>query len=127
MRTKVMTDDDYSVFVYQYGDADNVSKPGQLLLRGKCGSDLEGLLRAACESGEFFVAEQIDVPVLYAELYALSGGPTIDDVAFHEFLGLRLATKEEIESLSTWSDLNTFISRFRAVKYWDCRLSPHCY
>ena len=127
MRTKLITDGDYSVFVYQYGDADHVSKPGQLLLRGKCDSDLEDSLRAACESGEFFVAEQIGVPVLYAELYAISGGPTVDDVAFHEFLRLRVASKEEIESLSTWSDLNTFVSRFCAVKYWDCRLSPHCF
>ncbi|MEO7068023.1 MAG: hypothetical protein ABI114_14015 [Rhodanobacter sp.] len=122
-----MLDDGYRVFLYQYGDTDIVSKPGRLLLRGKCDSDLEGVLRAACESGEFFVAEQVGVPVLYAELYALSGGPTIDDVAFHEFLGLRLATKEEVESLSTWSGLNTFVSRFCAVKHWDCRLSPHCF
>lgn len=70
-----MIDDDYSVFVYQYGDADNVSRPGRLLLRGRCDRDLEDVLRAACESAELFVAEQIDVPVRYAELYALSGGP----------------------------------------------------
>ena len=126
MGTKAMTDDDYSVFVYQYGDADNVSKPGQLLLRGKCDSDLEDSVRAACESGEFFVAEQIGVPVLYAELYAISGGPTVDDVAFHEFLRLRLATPEETKSLPVRGDLDRFVSRFCAVPYWDCRLSPHC-
>lgn len=127
MEVTSMIDLGYSVFVYQYGDADNISKPGRLLLRGKCDGDLEEVLRAACESAEFFVAEQIDVPVLYAELYALSGGPTIDDVAFHEFLGLRQATEDEVESLSIWGDLDNFVSRFCAVKYWDCRLSPHCF
>lgn len=116
----------HSVFVYQYGDADNVSKPGRLLLRGKCDEELERVICAKCESGEFFVAEQIDVPVLYAELYALSGGPTIDDVAFHEFLGLRRATAQETKSLSLWGGLDSFVSRFCAVRYWDCRLSPHC-
>ena len=121
-----MGDDGYSVFVYQYGDADNISKPGRLLLAGAYDSAIEELMRMACDSREYFVAEQIGVPVLYAELYALSGGPTIDDVAFHEFLGLRRATEEEAKSLSLWGDLDAFVARFRAVRYWDCRLSPHC-
>lgn len=32
-----MTDAQYSVFVYQCGDADNISKSGHLLLRGNAG------------------------------------------------------------------------------------------
>lgn len=88
--------------------------------------DLEDVLRAACDSREYFVAEQVGVPVLYAELYALSGGPTIDDVAFHEFLGLRPAMREEARLLPVWGDLVSFVDRFRDVRYWDCTLSPHC-
>ncbi len=72
------------------------------------------------------MAEQVGVPVLYAELYALNGGPTVDDVAFHEFLDLRPATPEEANSLPVWGDLSSFINRFCSVRYWDCRLSPHC-
>jgi hypothetical protein len=121
-----MAGDQCCVFVYQYGDADSISKPGRLLLRGMHDSELERALRAACESWEYFVAEQIGVPVLYSELYALSGGPTIDDVAFHEFLGLRPATDDEMALLPIWGDLCSFASRFCAVRYWDCRLSPHC-
>lgn len=120
-------DERHSVFVYQYGDADNVSKPGRLLLRGKCNSTFEEAIRSACYSLEYFVAEQIGVPTLYAELYALSNGPTIDDIAFHEFLSLRPATWEEVESLALWADLDHFMSQFRAVRYWDCTLSPHCW
>lgn len=122
----MMVDGARSVFVYQYGDADNVSKPGRLLLAGTYDSELEEVIREACDSREYFVAEQLGVPVLYAELYALSGGPTIDDVAFHEFLALRSATPEEARSLPIWGDLVSFVDGFRHVKYWDCRLSPHC-
>ena len=121
-----MVVDQYVVFVYQYGDSDNISKPGRLLLSGMHDPELEEAIRATCESWEYFVAEQIGVPVLYSELYALSGGPTIDDVAFHEFLGLRPATDDEKTLLPVWDDLSSFASRFRAVSYWDCRLSPHC-
>ena len=116
----------YCLFVYQYGDSDNVSKPGRLLLRGVHAAELQDAIRAACESWEFFVAEQVGVPVLYSELYALSGGPTIDDVAFHEFLGLQVATEAEVKLLPVWDDLSSFVSRFCGVRYWDCRLSPHC-
>ncbi|MGY3039308.1 hypothetical protein ACVWWQ_000895 [Rhodanobacter sp. TND4EL1] len=121
-----MADDQYCVFVYQYGDSDNISKPGRLLLSGMHDAEVERAIRTACECWEYFVAEQIDVPVLYSELYALSGGPTVDDVAFHEFLGMRQATDEEVTLLPVWGDLSSFVSRFRAVRYWDCRLSPHC-
>lgn len=122
-----MPDHQYSVFIYQYGDADSVSKPEKLLLCGAWHAQLEASMRAACDSGEYFVAEQIGVPVLYAELYALSGGPTIDDVAFHEFLSFRPATNAEVQLLSMWGDLSSFVKRFFAVSYWDCKLSPHCF
>lgn len=72
------------------------------------------------------MAEQVGVPVLYAELYVLSGGPTIDDVVFHEFVDLRPATEEEMQLLSVWGELGSFVNRFCAVRFWDCRLSPHC-
>jgi len=120
-----MTNEKFSVFVYQYGDADNISQPGRLLLRGKFASHAESI-RAACDSWEYFVAEQVGVPTLYAELYALSNGPTIDDVAFHEFLDLRVATNEQEHSLIFWADLDVFVTQFCAVQHWDCTLSPHC-
>lgn len=121
-----MAGDQYCVFVYQYGDSDNVSKPGRLLLFGMPIAELQDAMRAACESWEYFVAEQVGVPVLYSELYSLSGGPAIGDIAFHEFLGLRLATDEEVKMLPVWDDLSSFARRFCDVRYWDCRLSPHC-
>ena len=121
-----MSNGQYSVFVYRYGDADNVSAPGRLLLRGEYSLKLEESLRAACDSHEYFVAEQIGVPTLYAELYKLSGGATIDDTAFHEFLSLRPATPDEVASLTCRGKLYDFVGKFCSVRYWDCMLSPHC-
>ena len=115
----------HSVFVYRYGDADSVSTPGRLLLRGEWSEKLELSIRAACESYEYFVAEQIGVPTLYTELYELSDGPTIDDIAFHEFLGLRPATPDEVASLTCRGKLYDFVGKFCSVRYWDCTLSPH--
>lgn len=117
----------YSVFVYRYGDADNVSAPGRLLLRGECCETLEQSLRAVCDSYEHFVAEQVGVPTLYNELYELSDGPTIDDIAFHEFRGLRPATPDKVASLTCRGKLCDFVGKFCSVRYWDCTLSPHCW
>ena len=75
------------------------------------------------DSYEYFAAEQIAVPVLYAELDELRGGSTIE--AFHEFLCLRPATLEEATSLPVWGDPNSLLDRFRAAWYWDCTLSPY--
>ena len=115
-----------SVFVYMYRDAANYKAGGQLLLEGECSEAAETTIRECCDSWNHFVAEQVDVPVLYAELYQFSNGPTVDDIAFHEFERLRAATAEDVASTESWGTLDDLIARFRAVEYWDCTLSPHC-
>ena len=117
----------YSVFDYQYRDAGNYKAPGLVLLLGPHDAALDQAIHECCDSWDHFVAEQVGLPTLYAELYIFSDGPTIDDIAFHEFQRLRPATREEAETLPPWGTLDDLVGRFRAVRYWDCALSPHCW
>lgn len=121
-----MNESNYSIFVYQYRDAANYKAHGVLMLFGQYDAGIEEKIRKSCDSWNHFVAEQVGVPTLYAELYMFSNGPTIDDVAFHEFHSLRPATIEEGESLPLWGKLGDLLARFEAVRFWDCTLSPHC-
>ena len=121
-----MTAQPCTVFAYLYRDAANYKAFGQLLLRGGYTSDDEETIRKHCDWGNHFVAEQVGVPTLYAELYQYSNGPTADDIAFHEFEQLRHATPEELASLKPRGTLSELVTRFQAVDLWDCRLSPHC-
>ena len=122
-----MNESNYSIFVYQYRDAGNYKAHGVLMLFGQYDALLEEKIHKSCDSWNHFVAEQVGVPTLYAELYMFSNGPTIDDIAFHEFHSLRPATIEEGESLSLWGKLGDLVARFEAVRSWDCTLSPHCW
>lgn len=117
---------DHSVFVYMYRDAANYKVGGQLLLRGTYAETSHTAIRQQCEVWDHFVAEQVGIPTLYEALYRFSGGPTIDDIAFHEFEHLRPASREDVASLATWGSLDGLVANFCAVKFWDCTLSPHC-
>ena len=122
-----MPPSDRSVFVYMYRDAANYKVGGALLLEGVYNDAIEKALHECCDSWDHFVAEQVGVPTLYAELYQFSNGPTIDDIAFHEFQHLRPATQEDVSSLPRWGTLDELLARFCGVPYWDCTLSPHCW
>ncbi|MEP6897744.1 MAG: hypothetical protein ABI870_04345 [Rhodanobacter sp.] len=123
----VTTEIAFTIFLYLYRDAANFSVLGTLLLRGACTARMEHFIRANCDSHEYFVAEQVRVPTLYAGPYKLSNGPTIDDVAFHEFLGLRPATSDDVASLKCSGKLYDLAGKFCGVRRWDCALSPHCW
>lgn len=117
----------HTVFEYLYRDSGNYKAGGQLLLIGEYTTTSEDAIRKSCDSWDHFVAEQVGVPALYSELYQYSDGPTEDDIAFHEFERLRPATSEDLAALPRSGALDALISRFQAVKYWDCLLSPHCW
>ncbi len=121
-----MNNQPHTVFEYMYRDAANYKTSGQCLLEGQCDDALNESIRTCCEVWNQFVAEQVGVPVLYADLYKENGGPTADDMAFHEFEMLRPATLKDLASQQVWGSLDDLVARFRAVKYWDCTLSPHC-
>lgn len=114
----------FCVFEYLYRDAANYKAWGTLVLRGAATeSDLE-VLATHFESGEFFIAEQLGIPPLYAELWEFSNGPSIDDHVWHTFHALRPATKEDAKKPS-FDTVEKFISKIRAVETWNETLSPH--
>jgi len=117
----------YYVMEYMYRDANNFKAFGQLLLTGDVTDSNIIEIKSFLDSGEYFVAEQVDVPALYSQLWEYSNGQTIADHAYHEFIEIRSATNEEITSLAVWGDMAKLVSKFRHVRQdWDCRKSVHC-
>ena len=113
------------MFEYLYRDAGNFKTFGRLLLRGRLGPEFEVALRAAVGGDGFFVAEQVGVPPLYAELWELSSGPCSDDHVFHEFLRLRQAEEEDLR-LPVWGDFDFLVQRLgEACRAPDLAASPH--
>jgi len=114
----------FSVFEYCYRDASNYKAFGCLLLNGVASEVEIKLLRSRLESGEFFIAEQLATPPLYAELWELSHGPTGDDHVWHTFENLRLAADDEINQ-PVFDTIKNFISNIAGVGAWHPTLSPH--
>ena len=114
----------FCVFEYLYRDAANYKAWGTLVLRGAATESDLAVLATHFESGEFFIAEQLGIPPLYAELWEFSNGPSIDDHVWHTFHALRPATEEAING-PIFATLKEFISRIRVVKNWNQELSPH--
>ena len=115
----------YLILDYLYCDASNYKSFGSVLLTGTLTNAERAELIACLESGEFFVAEQVGVPPLYATLFQYSGGPTEDDHAWHKFEGFRektgLADSDEIRG-----NARDILALFRAAKQnWHPELSPN--
>jgi hypothetical protein len=116
-----------SIFEYGYRDASNYKAYGELLLSGGFSKEQQLLIEKHCESGQFFIAEQLDIPALYKQLWAYSDGPNEDDHAWHEYLGLRQASIEAQDSLKHWGTVDELVGRFKSVTTWDVTLSPCCW
>lgn len=115
---------DLSIFEYLYRDASNYKSWGTLLLKGTASSaDIEEI-KNSFESGEFFIAEQLGIPTLYAELWEFSNGPSIDDHVWHTFYALRPATEVDIKG-PIFNTVKNFISKIKVIKIWNQELSPH--
>lgn len=114
----------FSVFEYCYRDASNYKVFGQLLLVGVAPDAEIRRLRRQFQSGEFFIAEQLGIPPLYAELWELSEGPNGDDHVWHTFEKFRPAARDEAlgEVFGTVKDL---VFRVAGVTAWNLQLSPH--
>ena len=113
------------VFEYLYRDASNYKAWGEILLSGVPSQNDIAALRACLESDEYFVAEQVGLPAVYKELWGLSGGPTSDDHALHEFVALREASEDERKSLPLFGELSGLLKTFQTVTKWDYSLSPN--
>lgn len=115
----------YCIFEYMYRDGSNYKAWGSLLLSGKPTHEYVTALKECLESGDYFVAEQVGIPPVYKELWDLSGGPTDDDHALHEFVAIREATDEERKSMPLFGELSHLLKTFQAVSKWDYSLSPN--
>ena len=121
-------EDIFYVFEYLYRDTDNFKAFGQILLSGKITDESIGELKSYLDYGEYFIAEQVNIPTLYSQLWKYSNGPTLADHTFHEFLSLRPATNKEALSLKLWGETPHMLEAFRLASQqsWDCYLSVHC-
>ena len=116
----------YCVFEYLYRDASNYKAWGAVLLSGTPTESEIAALRDRLESGEYFVAEQVDIPPLYEDLWELSGGPTEDDHALHELVVVREASDDETKSMELFGAWASILKQFQGVTAWDYTLSPNC-
>lgn len=115
----------YFVFEYLYRDASNYKAYGDLWLTGLLSKEGQAALVGGLQSGEFFVAEQMGVPPLYEKLFSESGGRTVDDHAWHTFVGFRgeLVLPSDVAVWGNAMDLMAVI--VAAEREWKPQLSPN--
>jgi hypothetical protein len=113
-----------SIFEYFYRDASNFKSWGSVLLKGVVTTTEVTQLKSCFDSEEFFIAEQLGLPTLYAELWKFSGGPSDTDHVWHTFNALRLARTDEIND-EIFATVKEFVALVKAVNQWNGRLSPH--
>jgi hypothetical protein len=115
----------YTAFSYAYRDAANFKAHGEIWLRGKLNEAEREQVLAGLESGEYFVAEQLNVPTLYHELYTYSGGRTEDDHAWHSLEGLRFEPLLP-ENTKLWGKASKLVAAIAsASQNWEPELSPN--
>lgn len=115
----------WTEFEYCYRDAGNFKAFGSLWLEGVLDADQKADFEAGLESGEFFVAEQVGVPTLYAKLYQWSSGhATDDDHCWHAFVKLRDQATLPL-GVIVLGRAGDFADRFARVEQWTEQLSPH--
>jgi hypothetical protein len=86
-----------------------------------------GELKSYLDCGEYFIAEQVNIPTLYSQLWKYSNGPTLADHAFLDFLSLRPATKKGVLSMNLWAETPHLLEALRLASQqsWYCYLSVH--
>ena len=109
----------FTVFEYCYRDASNYRAHDWLLLEGTASPEAEAVIRDALIEETWFVAEDVGLPTLFHRLEQYSGGPTVDDHAWHEFIGLRAATSAEIRDLPLFGTLTDLVERFHHLRDRD--------
>jgi hypothetical protein len=114
----------FSIFEYFYRDASNYKVWGSVLLKGEVTHDQVVKIRSCFEAEEFFIAEQLGLPPLYAELWAFSDGPTEDDHVWHTFHTLGLIAEAKINQ-PAFATVEEFVSKIEAIQEWNKELSPH--
>lgn len=125
--TKHQKQEIFCVFAYQYRDAANWKTFGELLLTGEASEAQISTMTSYFDGGDLFVAEQIGIPSLCEQHFIDYDGPSDLDHAFHEFLGLRPANHQDIETMKIFTVLGELSSRIAKTRgKWDVSLSPNC-
>lgn len=116
----------YSVFEYAYVDGSNFKSFGEVWLLGVISQRQCRTLIAKLESSQFFVAEQISLPPLYAELLGYSNGVTSDDHSWHTFRGFRNEFVFEPPTGSiVCGTIKEFLTLFANISEWEPNLSKN--
>lgn len=115
----------FSIFEYFYRGAANYKAWGAILLEGFASHYAVHEMQRCFEAQTFFIAEQINIPPLYSELWLLSNGPTSDDHVWHSFHALRPAAAKEVEESAIFGTVDSLVQAVRAIRAWDQTLSPH--
>ena len=116
----------YIVMEYLYRDANNFKSFGEVMLGGHLNNNDISRIETLLDSGEFFVAEQLNIPSLYSELWSYSKGKIKADHAFHELVGFRTATEDEISLMNSWGAVDDLLIKLKVINQnWDCALSVH--
>jgi hypothetical protein len=117
-----------TIFEYMYRDAGNYKSRGKIVLIGEMSDQQLHMLRESLETDELFVAEQVGIPTLHDGLWRYGGGPTEDDHAYHEFVGVRVVPESDVCGIEPWGNVSDLLVQFqRARGNWNCRLSSCCY
>jgi len=105
----------YSTFEYLYRDGGNFKSWGMLLLSGDADESNKKLLTSCLDSGLWFSAEKLGIPVLYEGLTKY--GESSLDHTWHEFDDLRPATQSEIESNECFGSLEALLQSFQNAQH----------
>ncbi len=106
----------YCKFRYQYRDGSNYKISGEVMLRGQATTADEDAIRKACVDGLYFVAEKVGIPSVREALFMYSGGPTEDDVPWHEFIALEsLRTLPQNANHDELVHLDDLVARFHQM------------
>ncbi len=105
-------------FSYLYRDASNYKQFGTVVFAGRISEDEWSRLKAACDSGEFFSAEQVRVPSVF--LFGDGEYPSNeDDHCWHEVEDCRFTNKPADDKHGR--TISQFIAEVEsaAKKGWD--------
>lgn len=114
-----MDADDFCVFKYLYRDASNYKSRALVLLRGPLRAGDAGHIEQTLECELYFIPEAVGLKPLQPALARDNSGPSSDDHSWHEFLGFRAASDDDLSRLPCWGDKDHMIRRFTEVSEWD--------
>ena len=116
----------WTEFHYFYRDAGNFKVFGSVVLHGRLSENARTAVVEAMDADGRFVAEQVDLPALYAPLHLHTGGPSTVDVCTHEFSHF-----EEVKNAdwpinhTIWGSAREFAIAFAGIREWNMALSPN--